>query len=336
MWREIKKIIHQKQNFLITTHENPDGDGIGAACAFIELLKFMGKEVRFVCDSSISPKFFFLDFHKIYERYDSNHSYQDVEVVVIVDTHKKDRIGRLTELITRPNIITICIDHHISSESISPYTAIDSNASSSGSMVYTLFKECGYDLNYEAAMGLYASIICDTGRFSYSSTDRKAHKIAEECIKKGVDPDWMYSHLYRQVTLSEFKVFSRALQRMEIHCDNRVIVQTICYSDYEALGNDVTGMLCNDLEYVHEFNKLVMDVECVILLREMPDNKVRLSLRSNTDLRIDKITQVLGGGGHSKAAGATVTGTLESVKKTVIGLVEDLLGGKKLMLNSST
>lgn len=329
MWREIKKVINQNHIFLITTHINPDGDGIGSASALIELLKMMGKQVRFVCDSPIPPKFQFLDFHSLHERYHNDNDYTGTEVLIVVDTHKVERIGRLSSLMYDPNVTTICIDHHELTEMMTSYAAIDSQASSAGSMIYTLFKECGYDLNREAAMGLYASIICDTGRFCYSSTDRKAHKIAEECIKNGVDPDWMYSHLFRQVTLSEFKVLAKILKNMEVHCNDRIIIQQIRQVDYQGLGNEISEILNSDLEYIHEFNKLVADIDCVVLLCELPDGMIRISIRSNTDFAIDKVTHAFGGGGHQKAAGAMVRGSLEEIKQKVIILLEEALNYHK-------
>ncbi len=328
MWKEIKKVIHQHDNFLLTTHVSPDGDGIGSAAALIELLKMMNKEVRFSCDSPIPVKFRFLDFYSLLKRFDEREDFSGVEVLILVDTHKKERIGRLASLISNPKIRTLLIDHHEVEGPVSPYAAIDPNASSTGSMIYTLFKECGYDLNLRAAMGLYASIVCDTGRFCYSSTDRKAHKIAEECIKKGVDPDWMYSHLFRQVTLAEFKVLAKILQSMESHCDNRVILQTISRQDCEGLGEDAAEILHSDLEYVHEFNKLVVGVECAVLLREMEGGNIRVSLRSLSNLPIDQVTRELGGGGHKMAAGAMVKGSLQEVKKRVIVLLDQALTGK--------
>lgn len=325
MWKEIKKVIRQHERFLLTTHVNPDGDGIGSAAALIELLKMMDKKVEFSCDSPIPLKFKFLDFYSLLRRYEPANDFADIEVLIMVDTHKKERIGRLSSLTAHPKIRTLCIDHHEVEGAVFPYAAIDPHASSTGSMVYTLFKECGFDLNLKAAMGLYASIVCDTGRFCYSSTDRKAHKIAEECIKKGVDPDWMYSHLFRQVTLAEFKLLAKILESMETFFDNRVILQTISQRDCQGLGEDIDEILNSDLEYVHEFNKLVVGVECAVLLREMEGGAVRISLRSISNLPVNQVTRALGGGGHKMAAGALVKGTLSEVKLKVIGLLQEAL-----------
>lgn len=322
MWREIKKVIQEHSSFLITTHVNPDGDGVGSACALADLLRNMGKRVRFVCDGVIPEKFSFLNFNGIHEVYDSQNDYSDIEVAIMVDAHSPERLGNAAQFFERTGIVKVIIDHHPSQEDVGGYCVIDPKASSTGSMIYTLYKECGYELTREAAMGLYVSVISDTGRFCYSSTDRKAHKIAEECMKRGVDPDWMYSHIYQQVSLPEFKVFAKALQHMEEHFDNKVIVQKILMEDFIGLPDHVQEILQSDLEYFHEFNKIIAGVDCIVLLCERPDHVVRISLRASGGFRVDRIANRLGGGGHPKAAGASLAGSVEEVKQLVLSEIQ--------------
>lgn len=324
MWRDIKKIIQSHHHFLLTTHTNPDGDGIGAACALTELLLELGKQVRFVCDSPIPEKFSFLDYHKTHEIYDPSKNYHDVEVLIVVDTHKRERIGRLAALIDDPAIETLCIDHHEVAEPFTEHLAIDPKACSAGAMVYTLYKESGFDLNLRAANGIYASIICDTGRFSYSSTSRKAHKIADECIKLGVDPDLMHTQLFQHVSVYQAKLFAMALQGMETHLDKQVIIQhlskEIC-SHLEEGGGDLENV---DLEYIHDFNHLIEGVRCFVLFRELGDGRIRVSMRSRTDLDISCLVQSLGGGGHANAAGLLWKGSLQEIKNRILELLEQL------------
>lgn len=329
MWRDIKKMIQSHHRFLLTTHLNPDGDGIGAACALTELLLQMGKEVRFVSDSPIPRKFAFLDYHKTHEVYHPEELY-DCQVLIVLDTHKRERIGRLARLIDAPGVMTICIDHHEVAQPFTPHLAIDPKACSVGAMVYTLYKESGFDLNLRAANGIYASIICDTGRFSYSSTSRKAHKIADECIKLGVDPDLMYSQLFQHVSLGEIKIFAMALQGMETFLDNKVAVQQIrkeACKGIEGCGADLENI---DLEYIHDFNNLIEDVQCFVLLRELGENRVRVSMRSRTDLDISHIVHSLGGGGHANAAGLTWKGSLDEIKRLILDLLEQLFEKQKI------
>lgn len=325
MWRDVKKIIHQYDHFLLTTHLNPDGDGIGAACALTELLLKMGKKVRFVCDSPIPRKFAFLDYHHTHEIFSPDQNYSEIQCVIVLDTNKKERVGRISQLIDRPKMATICIDHHVAADPFTPHLVIDSRSCSVGAMIYTLFKECGFELNLQAATGIYASVICDTGRFCYSSTGRKAHKIADECIKLGVDPDLMYSRLFQHVSLAETRMFARALQAMETYLDNKVVIQQIRKEECGEL-HDIENI---DMEYIHEFNNHIEDVQCFVLLREFSENHVRVSIRSRSDLDISQMVKSLGGGGHPHAAGISWHGTLIDVKNKILAALKELLEKQK-------
>lgn len=325
MWREIKRIIQKYESFLLTTHVNPDGDGVGAACALIELLLHKGKRVRFVSDGPVPQKLRFLDYHGFFDQYDPVIEYSGIEVVIVLDANRRERIGSVAEVCDLPGVVTVCIDHHEPTAPFADFREIDPHACSVGAMVYTLAKECGFDLNLNAAHGIYTSILCDTGRFSYSSTTRKAHKIADECIKLGVDPDDVYTRIFQQLSLAQLQIFSRALQSMELHLGNKVLLQVLSLEDCQAIGVDALELESIDLEYILEFDKLVGDVECVALLREIGENKVRISLRATGDLDLNPVTKDLGGGGHSKASGALVSGTLAQVKQQVLEGLENLL-----------
>jgi bifunctional oligoribonuclease and PAP phosphatase NrnA len=328
MWRDIKKIIQSHHHFILTTHLNPDGDGIGAACALTELLLQMGKKVRFVCDSPIPGKYAFLDYHKTHEIYNPQDPYPNCEVLIVLDTHKRERIGRLAQLIDNPAVTTICIDHHEVASPFTQHLAIDPKSCSVGVMVYTLYKESGYDLNLEAANGIYASIICDTGRFSYSSTSRKAHKIADECIKLGVDPDLMHSQLFQHVTLSQIKLFAMALQGMETYFDNQVAVLQLSKEEYERVVGNSIDLENIDLEYIHDFNNQIEGIQCFVLFRDLGNQRVRVSLRSKID--ISQLVLSLGGGGHANAAGLFWNGPIDEIKRRILELLEELFKKNKI------
>ena len=138
MWRDIKRILHRYDNFLLTTHVNPDGDGVGSACALMELLLARGKQVRFVCDSPLPNKLRFLDYHHLFESYDSSKDYSQVQVVITLDAHRRDRIGAVATLVDRPGVVSVCIDHHEAIGCFAQHVAIDSHACSVGAMIYTL------------------------------------------------------------------------------------------------------------------------------------------------------------------------------------------------------
>lgn len=321
MWKDIKAILGQYTHFVLTTHVNPDGDGLGAACALIELLRLQGKNVRFVSDSPISEKFTFLDYHNCFETFSPQVDWSSEEVLIILDTHCRERIGRLSQLLDSPGVVSICIDHHRLDKIFTPYAAIDSAACSVGAMVYTLFKESGFSLNLNAATGIYVSIVCDTGRFSYSSTSRKAHKIADECIKLGVDPNLVYRQIYQQVPFDEMQGFIRSMGELEMHFERRVLLLPLDQNVFEG------SLQHMDLEFVLDISKQIREVECVVVLRISSDQLCRVSLRSKGSLDVSKVARALGGGGHGRAAGATVVREPARVKEEILELLGEQLDG---------
>jgi phosphoesterase RecJ-like protein len=322
MWSTIKQLIREHQHFLVTTHVNPDGDGIGASTALIELLRLMGKTVSLACDSPISPRYQFLNYHNLFELYNPLNTYDQIEVVIVLDTHRKERVGRITEIIDRPTISTICIDHHEITELFTPHTAIDPHASSVGAMIYTLFKELGYPLNKEAAMGIYTSIVTDTGRFCYDSTSRKTHKIADECMGAGVNPAWMHRQIFQNVPIEHIAIFNRALASMESYFNGKVIIQTLYGHDLEAIGLPAEDLAHFDLEFLIDFNRTIQGVETLILIREPKKGSLRISIRSNEIIDCGKIMKEFDGGGHARAAGASVESDMILVKENLLLLIE--------------
>jgi phosphoesterase RecJ-like protein len=326
MWLQIKEALEKHQDFIITTHIHPDGDGIGSATALIELLRKLGKRCRFVCDGPIPEKFRFLDYYHSFEEYQD--SPYKADALIILDTSQPNRIGRLEKLLRRNDLVTICIDHHPFEESFATLEHIDPTACATGALIYTLFQYYNVRMNVAAATGIYVSILCDTSRFSNSCSDRVAHTIANECIQLGVDPDRIHSRIFQHVPLQEMKIFAAALQRMETYFDNKVVVQEIRQEDFPNQHSQELEFL--DLDYILEFNKSIQEVECVVLLRELPGEQVRVSLRSKPDFDIRPVVKRLGGGGHKNAAGANISGTISEVKGMVISLLEKSMTSKIL------
>lgn len=325
MWQEIKEILHKADSFVITTHVHPDGDGVGSAVALLELLQTQGKEALFVTESQLPEKFHFLDFRGRFRAFTRAEDYADYEVVVVLDTQKKARTGRVAALLDRPGGVSLCIDHHVGVADFTPFAVIDPQACSVGAMIYTLYKESGLDLNSFAAQGIYTSVISDTGRFSYASTSRKAHKIADECLKVGVDPSQMHARLFQQIPYLQIEIFRRALSRMEFHYSRRVVLQQIRLADYADFfsGDDLSPL--QDFDMIHDFNKSIQGIDVAAILWELPQGGVRISLRSNVGLDIVGPMKTIGGGGHPNAAGALLDATFDEAKKRLLELLRRCL-----------
>jgi bifunctional oligoribonuclease and PAP phosphatase NrnA len=325
MWRQVKELIQNKKEILLVTHQNPDGDGIGSCSALIELLNLLGKQGCLLTEEPIPAKFNFLNFRDAFYSLDGKIPERTPEAIFILDTHEEKRLGKVYQWIEAfPKVPIICIDHHCFTDSIADIQIIDEKACCCGSMVYTFFKELGIPLTLNAAKGIYTSVMCDTGRFSHSSTCRKTHKIADECIKIGVDPHYIYSEVYQQVSLKHIQYFMHSLERMEMYYSNRVVIQEISSEDCKKLGDDF-----DDLEFMHEFHKRIDVVEFVILLKEIELNKIRVSMRTKSNVDLTLIMHLFGGGGHPKAAGATINGGLEEVKQKLLKELENVFDEKR-------
>lgn len=325
MWREAKRAIRHGHRFLLTTHLNPDGDGIGSAVALMELLLHQGKHSVFISDSPLPHKYAFLNFHGKFQSYLPGEDLSSFDTLIVLDTSRRERIGRVAELTERFGLTTLVIDHHPTQEAPVAHKIIDASACSVGSMIYSLFKECGYELNLNAAMGIYTSVISDTGRFSYGSTTRKAHKLADECIKVGVNPSEMHARLFQQVPIEQITIFQRALKRMEFHCQNQIVLQQVRFVDYSDFCSGGDLSLIQDFDAIHEFNKSIRGIQCAVILWELPDQSVRISLRSNSSLDIVAPMRKLGGGGHPNAAGALLNLPFEESKEKVLALLREIM-----------
>ena len=312
MWREIKEAIHANERFLITTHVQPDGDGIGSAAVFCSLLEQMGKTPLFFCDGPLPDQFSFLDFNGAITHSLSEAEVFAPQVLIVLDTHSRERIGRAERFINACQTV-ICIDHHQNKTPLGQLHAIDPQSCSTGAMLYSLYKECGLELTKRAAVGFYVSVICDTGRFSNAGTSRKAHKIANECIKLGVDPVQIYSRLFEQIPLAQFTVFQKALQRTQVHFGGKVIMHTIVASDHPD-----SKPVALDLDWLHELNKKIVEVECSVIIQELAKQRVRVSIRTKNELDALQIAAPLGGGGHHKAAGAVLEASVDEVKEKIL------------------
>ncbi|MEX1012294.1 MAG: bifunctional oligoribonuclease/PAP phosphatase NrnA [Waddliaceae bacterium] len=325
-WEPLLSLIEKGSHFLITTHQFPDADGIGASLAFIELLNKLGKKTRFVCDSSMPQKFRFLDEGRVFEEYNEMESYSEIEAVIIIDTHTKSRIGKVASLFENsPKRPLGVIDHHPLREKIEGASVMDSDACSSAALIWRLYHLLEVPLTKQAMQGIYAGVVWDTGRFCYTSTTLESHEIAKESLRLGVDPTNVYSHLYQHVSYEQFTVFAHAIERVETYCDHRIIVQQILHADYEEMGEKSTEIEQMDFESIHEFNKLIHEVEVVVLLSEQLDGSIRISLRSKTDLDVSKVVEPLGGGGHRKAAGALWKGSIDDAKTHILELLFPLM-----------
>lgn len=321
-WDRIIPVINSGSSFIVTGHEHADGDALGSQIALYYFLRQMGKRVRAINSDEPQKKLSFLDPAGVVKMYDPKRHLRDFDSCdawIIVDTSARNRIGALGDAAREFKCKKIAIDHHtfVPEESFADINIVDDKAVATGKLIYQLACELGCRLDRLIAQALYAAIYTDSGGFVYSKMDAATHQITAELLKAGVVPYKIFDQLYQKHTAQEVKLFGRALNSLRFEYDGQVALMALTSRMYEHSGADPEASETVLLDYV----RAIRTVELVVLLRQLPEGFVKVSLRSKNFFAVSEMARELGGGGHTFAAGAKVEGSLPSVYNKVKSLL---------------
>ena len=307
---KIAEVLKDNNKITIISHKDPDGDAVGSQLGLALALEKEGKNVTCYNVSEIPDYLFFLpgsEKIKLYEGQDLSD-----QVVVFVDCADGKRPG-----LPIKGKVTVNIDHHVSNDFFADYNLIDTEAASTGEIIYRLLIEMGCSPDKDSATALYTAVSTDTGSFMYSNTTAETHMIAADLIIRGADTDGLRENFFEGVSLKRFKLTKFAYQETHLDCDNLMAWVNIPYSLISELGakdeetEGVVGHLRN-----------IKDVEVALLLKEREDGKIKGSLRSKKLLDVSKIAENFGGGGHKRAAGFEFSGTMAEAEEAVTTLIK--------------
>jgi phosphoesterase RecJ-like protein len=304
--KKIAEIIKHAEKISVISHKDPDGDAVGSQLGLALALEKEGKEVYSYNVGEVPEYLFFLPGSgtvKIYNGEDLSDS-----LVIFVDCADRNRPG-----IQLPEGITINIDHHVSNDNFAMYNYIDTKSASTGEIIYKLIREMGIELDKNIATCLYTAVSTDTGSFMYSNTTADTHLIAAELINNGADTDGLRENFFEGVSLKRFKLTKYAYQEVNFACDNLLAWIKIPYSFIREIGAKE-----EETEGVVGHIRNIKDVEVALLLKEREDGKIKGSLRSKKMIDVSKIAEIFGGGGHKRAAGFELSGTLEEAEEIII------------------
>jgi len=332
-WHKIHDVISQAGRILLSTHENPDGDGLGAEGALYYYLNDCGKDVRIINYSSLPDTYTFLDSDRIFEQYDAIHHndwISKVDLVIIFDVGDYRRLRDISTVIDNYNLITMNIDHHPHPNS-NPFShnVVDLSAAATGCMIYDYLKTVSTKpLNKKSLECIYTAIMTDTGCFRYSNTDEKCHNIVIECLSANVETHVIYQNVYENSTKSRMRLMGEFLTNLQYELDGKLawfeITQDMMHKTY-ANNDDVEGF--------SDMVRSIRGVEVALMIFEQKDDGCRINFRSKGRYSVNDIAKSLGGGGHAFAAGAVVPGTLNTVSEKV---VETTIKSIEHKMNSST
>ncbi len=316
-------LLHKSSDrFLVTSHVNPDGDGLASMFACARILRALGKEVWLVADGLLSPRYAYLPDFASVEPYREGMETELLPAnVITVDVPTVARLERVARLLPQDATI-LKIDHHPSDDHFGRFNYVDPEASSTAELVYRLCGTLHIPIDRELATLLYTGIAFDTGRFRFSSTTASALRIAAECVRAGANPQHIAEQLFYEYRPTMLSLLAHTLQSLERFLNGRVAMLSL---DYSLLVQ--TQYHDEDGDGFVDYAVSLQGVEVALFLREHEPGHIRVSLRAKHDFDVRAVAEVFGGGGHRKAAGARIAGTLPEVKATVLAEIRRRLDG---------
>ncbi len=297
----LDKFLARHKKFIISTHESPDGDGLGAELAFNEILANMGKTTIILNSDPVPEKYLFIDPGKeirvCAREIDLSDNIGEYAAFVL-DTNDFSNIGVLHSLIRDRLKEVFIIDHHEGGQDKLESNFIKVEASSTCEIIYSLFRYYDMVPSFKAAQALYTGILFDTGSFRYPKTSPETFRAAARLVELGVNPFTVYEKIYESNTLSSFELESMILASMEIHFGGKMIALRLTP---EMLRK--SGASFSEGELSINIPLTVDGVIASILVKQDIEGPIKVSMRTKGDYDVARIAMSNGGGGHKNAAG---------------------------------
>ena len=299
-----RTIVESHSRFVLTTHVNPDGDGLGTEVALAIYLQKQGKQATILNYSATPENYYFLaQFHPILQFDPSQHTQiiENVEVIIVLDTNQLDRLVTMKSVLLSSKAVKICIDHHLEPGEFADLYILDESSTATGEIIYRLLNYLtGRSIDRETAIALYTAIMTDTGSFRYPKTDSETHKIIAQLIQIGADPVAIYEHVYERGSINRVRLLGLALANMQITHDGKLAYIVLTREMF-----DKTNTTEVDAEAFVPYTLTIDGIQIGLMFSEM-NGIVKISFRSKGDIWINELAKEFGGNGHKNAAGARI------------------------------
>ncbi len=302
---------------IILPHINPDGDAIGSTMAMYLYLKKQTDTVWLILDDPVPKNLMFLN--PMITTLDEFLDLQiNVDAIFCMDCSDRLRFGERDILLEQSGIV-INIDHHKTNTLFGDINIVDAQASSTGEVLFELLTNAHCNIDDDMAKCIYAAISTDTGSFKYSNTSARTMYIAGELIKKGIDLEQINIDLYQNNPIDGYYAFQAAINNARWEDNKKLVITAVTLDDLEKYN-----MLEMEAEGVVEFFRDFESVEMVILLKEKEKNIFKVSLRSKCLYDVSTLALQIGGGGHMRAAGGVIEGTMDECVAKLLSMYQQL------------
>jgi phosphoesterase RecJ-like protein len=289
------------EKFLLTTHENPDGDALGSLVGMNEILTQLGKDCTMFMSLEEYPlPYEYRDLPLVNVVHELPDDAED-RTIVFLDCGNIDRMP--VSFLGREDAHIVNVDHHHDNTNFGTANLVVDGASCTAEIVYGLAQDLGVEITPVIADALYVGLVTDTGKFMYENTTPESHKMAADLIEYGVNPHEVFRRLFENVPFAKLHLLARVLARAERHDDGRLTISFIKREDFSETGadeNDVEGIV----DHVRAVRGTVVGALVREQLKEGREGISKVSLRASSDeVDVSRIAREQGGGGHRQAAG---------------------------------
>lgn len=305
---EILKEIKNAETFVILAHESPDGDAIGSSLAMCLALQNMGKTAEVVM-KEYPANFKFLPG---IENIKTEGSLEEYDMAIVVDCPDLKRVNSIYHKYFENAKVKVEFDHHGKNAMFGDYNIVDQVSPACAQILVSSFQYLQIEITKDIATCLLTGIITDTGGFKNSGITAETFEFAAWALTKGVNVSKIYRQSMMIITKSKFEIQKIAMDRLEFFADGKIAFTYITKED-----DSKVDMQAGDHDGIVEIGRNIKGVEISIFLYEK-EKGFKVSLRSNDYVDVSEICMIFGGGGHVKAAGATINMNLEDAKKIII------------------
>ena len=309
----------------ISTHINADGDGCGSETALSRLLGQMGLSSRIVNPTPWPDMYKFLLGDDVRDASDQGaRALKESDVLIVLDISDVKRLGVLAEPVRKLTIPKLVIDHHLpSDEPPSKLMLADTAACATGELIYDFATVLGLKITSDVGRALYVALLTDTGGFRFSNTTARCLSIAGQLIASGVEPEEMYGRLYASMPVGRLHLLRDALATLEVDPE-----YGISWISVAAGAAEQYGLRSEDLEGIAEHPRSIGGTRLALFFRDLGHDKVKVSFRSSGTVDVNKFAKLFGGGGHARAAGALIEGSLDYVRHAVVHAAREFLAAE--------
>ncbi|HWE01523.1 MAG TPA: bifunctional oligoribonuclease/PAP phosphatase NrnA [Tepidisphaeraceae bacterium] len=313
---------------LVTTHVRPDGDALGSAAAMVLGMRRRNIDAQVLLLSHLPTKYAFIFagivYHDAEKQWPPGLSLNDYDLLLVVDTGTWSQLPGLKERFTDWPAPKLVVDHHLTQENWADCKLVVTEAAAAGEIVAELLDQWQVKIDEQIGAALFLAIASDTGWFQFSNTRPYTLRLAARLIEAGVDTDRMYQLLYQNERAERVALQTRAQQSLELMLDHRLAVMRVRKQDFAETKANVP-----DTENLINVPLQIRTVEVSILLTEPADfGPIRVSLRSKGHIDVARFAERFGGGGHARASGLKIEGTLEQAHERVVAaMIAEMAGG---------